>query len=94
MSRGSDGDCKDFIKGVCFRGNKCKYRHTGEKSEPESVPFCKDFMNERGCHFENENGRECSFVHAPMAAVQEYNNTGTALLLIQWWLDAEISKMA
>lgn len=76
MSRGSDGDCKDFIKGVCFRGNKCKYRHAGEKSEPESVPFCKDFMNERGCNFENENGRECSFVHAPMAAVQEYNKTG------------------
>ena len=76
MSRSNDGDCKDFIKGVCFRGNKCKYRHTGEMSEPDTVPFCKDYMNERGCNFENDNGRECSFIHAPLAAVEEYNKTG------------------
>lgn len=80
MSRGNDGDCKDFIKGVCFRGRKCKYRHSGEMSEPESVPFCKDFMNnERGCHFERENGRECSFVHAPKAAANEYYKTGNLI---------------
>jgi len=76
MSRGNDSDCKDFIKGVCFRGNKCKYRHTDERPEPETVPFCKDFMNGRGCHFERENGRECSFVHAPKAVVNEYDKTG------------------
>jgi len=82
MSRSKDGDCKDFIKGVCFRGNKCKYRHTGEMKEPDTVPFCKDFMNERGCHFENDNGRECSFIHAPFAAVEEYNKTGWLPLTI------------
>lgn len=77
MARGNGGDCKDFIKGVCFRGNKCRYRHPEDMSEPETVPFCKDFINnERGCHFESENGRECSFVHAPKAAVNEYYKSG------------------
>jgi len=78
MGRDGDGECKDFSKGVCFRGSNCKYRHVGEKAEPEQVPFCKDFQSDRGCHYESDNGRSCAFVHAPRAATEEYQTTGAA----------------
>jgi len=76
MGRDGDGECKDFAKGVCFRGASCKYRHVGDKQDPDTVPFCKDFQSDRGCNYESDNGRSCAFVHAPRAATEEYYRTG------------------
>ena len=25
----------------------CKYRHAGDKQDPDTVPFCKDFQSDR-----------------------------------------------
>merc|ERR550532_335345 len=36
MGRDGDGECKDFTKGVCFRGASCKYRHGINKIRTQS----------------------------------------------------------
>ena len=28
----------------------CKYRHAGDKQDPDTVPFCKDFQSDRYIH--------------------------------------------
>ena len=33
-------------------------------------------MDFRGCHYELEHGRGCTFVHAPRVAAEEYHRTG------------------
>ena len=36
-------------------------------------------MKFRGCHYELEHGRGCTFVHAPRVAADEYYRTGAEL---------------
>ena len=53
--------CRDFERGVCFRGNKCKFFHPADIPHPGSaeakLPICKDFQN-KGC-----DRKSCKFLH-------------------------------
>jgi len=55
-----NGNCRDFERGVCFRGNKCKFFHPADIPQPGSdgkLPICKDFQN-KGC-----DRKSCKFLH-------------------------------
>ncbi|KAK3246323.1 hypothetical protein CYMTET_44137 [Cymbomonas tetramitiformis] len=70
--------CRDFLKGVCFRGN-CRYMHAAPDGASASQPICRDFENGRcfraSCRFyhrtsaEASNGRERLAGTAPAAHV-------------------------
>lgn len=64
--------CRDFERGVCNRGDKCKYYHPEGASQTENakLPICKDFQN-KGC------GRiKCKFLHITVEEEAEYNKSG------------------
>lgn len=64
--------CRDFERGVCSRGDKCKYFHPEGVAPAESskLPICKDYQN-KGC------GRfKCKFLHVTAEEEAEYNRTG------------------
>ncbi|KAL8615590.1 hypothetical protein ACOMHN_016167 [Nucella lapillus] len=76
---GSDQDdiCRDYLRNVCRRGKRCKYRHaTGEEndfdmgssSKPEPT-FCHDFQN-MGCHRPS-----CKFLHCTREEEEHYHQT-------------------
>jgi len=79
--------CKDFLKGQCERRTtgsfRCKFRHDGDDA-PLKVPFCKDFVSKEGCHYQEKQGRECSYMHAKKWTVYEYEVTG--------WLPEDVVK--
>jgi len=68
--------CRDFLRNVCNRGNKCKFKHPPDsvivKKEglQDKVMFCHDFQNGR-CGRSN-----CKFIHCPKDAEQEFQSSG------------------
>jgi len=73
MSSEEQSVCRDFERGVCNRGDKCRYFHPeGVKpSDNAKLPICKDFQN-RGC-----DRMKCKFLHITVDEEAEYNKTGT-----------------
>lgn len=72
-SRNDSGEqmCRDFVKGTCFRGERCKFKHPAEDNAGKAkIPFCKDFR-QGVCKY-----RECIYVHAPVVLEDEYLRTG------------------
>jgi len=72
MTTDERSPCRDFERGVCNRGDKCKYYHPEgvNPSENGKLPICKDFQN-KGC------GRiKCKFLHITVDEEAEYNKTG------------------
>ena len=67
-----NNECRDFMRGVCSRGNNCKFfhpPHTNPMSK-EKLPICKDFQN-KGC-----DRVKCKFLHISQQEEVEYDNTG------------------
>jgi len=63
--------CRDYNKGTCFRGSRCKFAHPKDEDlEGKRIPFCKDFRYST-CRF-----RDCLYVHAPELLEKEYLSTG------------------
>jgi len=63
--------CRDYNKGTCFRGGRCKFAHPKDEDlEGKRIPFCKDFRYST-CRF-----RDCLYVHAPELLEKEYLSTG------------------
>ena len=56
--------CRDFEKGNCSRGNRCKYYHP-------KLKICRDFQNKK-CERES-----CRFLHITREEEESYENTGT-----------------
>lgn len=67
-------ECRDFARGVCNRGNKCKFYHPQRneavKVEADKLPICKDFQN-KGC-----DRMKCKFLHISQREEEQYNITG------------------
>ena len=65
------GTCRDYERGVCNRGNRCKFFHPEGVSQPDQkLPICKDFQN-KGC-----DRMKCKFLHITQEEEADYNNTG------------------
>jgi len=67
--------CRDFLRNVCRRGKRCKYRHPGEQEANEfkkisEYTFCHDFQN-NGCRRTN-----CKFLHCTREEEEHARQTG------------------
>lgn len=73
---GNNNDiCRDFLRNVCRRGKRCKYRHPGEQETNEfkkisEYTFCHDFQN-NGCRRAN-----CKFLHCTREEEEHARQTG------------------
>jgi len=77
MANGMDmknNECRDFMRGVCGRGNNCKFFHPPHVNpmtqHQEKLPICKDFQN-KGC-----DRVKCKFLHITQQEEVEYDSTG------------------
>ena len=46
MGRDGDGECKDFAKGVCFRGARLCYMKSKQNKREECVRLDREFQRE------------------------------------------------
>jgi len=67
----ANGICRDYQRGVCNRGQNCKFHHP-EGAEPTNhkLPICKDYQN-KGC-----DRIKCKFLHITSEEEAEYMRTG------------------
>jgi len=74
-----DNVCRDFLRNVCRRGDRCKYAHPAETAPEvlecaaklqDKMEFCHDFQNGR-CHRTN-----CKFIHCNGEIEQEFKSSG------------------
>lgn len=70
-----DSICRDFLRNVCRRGGRCKYRHP-EPGEAEELGrkieyvFCHDYQNKE-CRRTN-----CKFIHCTREEEEYYRSSG------------------
>lgn len=63
--------CKDFVRGICKRGESCIYAHELDLSQLNGVyKFCRDFANGK-C-----KRAMCYFVHASTFEMESFFRTG------------------
>lgn len=70
-----DNICRDFLRNVCRRGKRCKYRHPDPSEAKEmgrkiDYIFCHDYQNKE-CRRPN-----CKFIHCTRAEEEYYHATG------------------
>jgi len=71
-----DNVCRDFLRNVCRRGDRCKYAHPADTATEgaaklqDKMEFCHDFQNGR-CHRTN-----CKFIHCNSDVEQEFKSSG------------------
>ncbi|CAG5130418.1 unnamed protein product [Candidula unifasciata] len=79
--RRADGDhyeddvCRDYMRNVCNRGKRCRYRHPSTDDRPNPSPrkdltFCHDYQN-NGCTRPN-----CKFLHCTRFEEEYFHRTG------------------
>jgi len=77
---GSENICRDFLRNVCTRGSRCKFKHPNCEeswmvnqhisSRPAGLIFCHDFQN---THCTRPS---CKFVHGTRQDEEHYKVTG------------------
>lgn len=77
-----DGICRDYLRNVCKRGKRCRYRHPNSDEAKELVKrkeytFCHDFQNS-GCRRPN-----CRFIHCTREEEEYYKQTGQLPVRLQ-----------
>lgn len=80
----SDGVCRDFLRNVCKRGKRCRFRHPDFNEVPDlgaqknEFVFCHDHQNKE-CVRTN-----CRFVHGSKEDEDYYKKTGELPLWLRW----------
>lgn len=81
---GQDGGvCRDYLRNVCRRGERCRFLHPvdptsarrdviAQQSSRRGVVFCHDFQNAAGCR----RGDACRFAHCTRQQEAVYRRTG------------------
>lgn len=77
-----DDICRDYLRNVCKRGKRCKYRHphpneARELGRKHEYTFCHDFQN-TGCRRAN-----CKFIHCTREEEEYYKQTGQLPVRLQ-----------
>ncbi|XP_064648049.1 zinc finger CCCH domain-containing protein 10-like [Lineus longissimus] len=77
-----DDICRDFLRNVCKRGKRCKYRHPDNfearvLGKQQEYTFCHDFQN-TGCRRQN-----CKFIHCTREEEEYYKQTGQLPVRLQ-----------
>lgn len=89
LSEQPDDVCRDFLRNVCTRGNKCRFKHLDSTPEvkteglQDKVMFCHDFQNNRCAR------STCKFLHCNKDEETEYLKSGYLPPLIR---DQAITK--
>ncbi|XP_059154076.1 zinc finger CCCH domain-containing protein 10-like isoform X2 [Physella acuta] len=70
-----DDICRDYMRNVCTRGKRCRYRHPALDDRPDPPPrrdltFCHDYQN-NGCTRPN-----CKFLHCSRDEEEYFHRTG------------------
>lgn len=87
--KGKGEICRDYLRGTCTRGSKCKYSHvsSGDASlaglsfrTDKPIEFCHDFQNGR-C-----NRPTCKYIHCSKEEEEEFRRSGK--LPAQFGVDA------
>lgn len=79
-----DGVCRDFLRNVCKRGKRCRFRHPDFNEVPDlgvqknEFIFCHDHQNKE-CVRVN-----CRFVHGSKEDEDYYKKTGELPLWLRW----------
>ncbi|KAI4903464.1 hypothetical protein NFI96_015901, partial [Prochilodus magdalenae] len=79
-----DGVCRDFLRNVCKRGKRCRFRHPDFNEVPDlgvqknEFIFCHDHQNKE-CVRTN-----CRFVHGSKEDEDYYKKTGELPLWLRW----------
>ena len=74
--------CRDYLRNVCTRGKRCKFRHPGINEAKElgrkmEYTFCHDYQN-AGCRRHN-----CKFIHCTREEEDYYKQSGQLPVRIQ-----------
>jgi len=65
-------DCYDYARGVCTRGESCRFDHVGDVPQAkERLPVCKDYQGVRGCP-----RTSCRYLHLTVAEEDEHLKSG------------------
>lgn len=75
----TDDVCRDFLRNVCRRGVKCKFRHPEGldaivelgKRVSQDIQFCHDFQNTGSC-----KRTPCRFLHCSREEEETFRQTG------------------
>ncbi|CAD5111094.1 unnamed protein product [Dimorphilus gyrociliatus] len=73
----NDDICRDYLRNVCRRGSKCKFRHLNGidneagKMDGREVQFCHDFQNIGICRRSS-----CRFLHCSREEEEKFKITG------------------
>ncbi|GFS12837.1 zinc finger CCCH domain-containing protein 10 [Elysia marginata] len=76
METYEDDVCRDYMRNVCTRGRRCRYRHPPLEERPEQPPprrdltFCHDYQN-NGC-----SRPSCKFLHCSRDEQEYFHRTG------------------
>ncbi|KAM4794991.1 zinc finger CCCH domain-containing protein 10 [Rhinophrynus dorsalis] len=68
--------CRDFLRNVCKRGKRCRFKHpdSGDVSDPgvqkNEFVFCHDFQNKECARL------NCRFIHGTKEDEEHYKKTG------------------
>ncbi|XP_013094685.1 zinc finger CCCH domain-containing protein 10-like isoform X2 [Biomphalaria glabrata] len=70
-----DDVCRDYMRNVCTRGKRCRYRHPNlddrsDHSTRHDLTFCHDYQN-NGCNRPN-----CKFLHCTRDEEEYFHRTG------------------
>ena len=82
-ANGSSNDiCRDYLRNVCKRGKRCKYRHpntneTKDLRRTQDYTFCHDYQN-NGCRRPN-----CKFLHCTREEEEFCRQTGQLPVRLQ-----------
>ncbi|KAJ1160690.1 hypothetical protein NDU88_001184 [Pleurodeles waltl] len=72
---GTKDVCRDFLRNVCYRGSRCRFRHPDASVPDPGVTknefiFCHDFQNKECVHL------NCKFIHGTRQDEDYYKKTG------------------
>ncbi|KAG9259418.1 zinc finger CCCH domain-containing protein 10 [Astyanax mexicanus] len=79
-----DGVCRDFLRNVCKRGKRCRFRHPDFNEVPDlgvqknEFIFCHDHQNKECVRI------NCRFVHGSKEDEDYYKKTGELPLWLRW----------